>query len=102
MSGPSGPGIHELAAQTLVDGWHHAGRDGEKLSLLTAHPTRGSDSATPRERSPSFGWPSPKFIRHITVNTLGLMESHQDTRPLPYDGCHDPMVEYWRDGSPWG
>ena len=31
MSGPLGPGIHELAAQTLVDGWHHAGRDGEKF-----------------------------------------------------------------------
>ena len=42
MSGPLGPGIHELAAQTLVDGWHNAGRDGEELSLLEIHPPRSA------------------------------------------------------------
>jgi hypothetical protein len=42
MSGLRGPGIHELTAQTLVDGWPQAGRDGEKFlpTSSSARPTR--------------------------------------------------------------
>lgn len=101
MSGPLGPGIHELAAQTLVDGWHHAGRDGEKF-FPHASPDSRVQRCDPVRALTIIRLAVAENFSAYLDNALGLMESHQDTGPLPYDGCHDPLVEYWHDGSPWG
>jgi len=45
MPGLRGPGIHELTAQTLVDGWPQAGRDGEKILSPPAWLARLTDRA---------------------------------------------------------